>query len=116
MVGASQREVLQPWELRLDPVQPEGVVWGAGQLDAVQGGPGDQLVSELGRLHVANDPSKPWGSLRAIRLISWRLRERERLRSSTAIARIERVKPIPVKVMDDIPDRARVNQGCRGTH
>ena len=49
MVGAGQGEVAQGAELRLDEVQPGGVVGGVDELDVVGGGPvSDPAVASAG--------------------------------------------------------------------
>jgi len=45
LVGAGEAEVAEPFELRLDPVEPGGVVGRVGELDVVVGGPLAHLVA-----------------------------------------------------------------------
>lgn len=45
VVGAVEAEVAEPLELRLDPVEPGGVVGRVGEFDVVAGGPSAHLVA-----------------------------------------------------------------------
>lgn len=58
VVCAGEREVPQRSELRLDPVQPGGVVRGVGQLDGVLGGPPAHPICR-GGAEVVKDEVQP---------------------------------------------------------
>ena len=48
VVGAVEAEVAEPFELRLDPVEPGGVVGRVGELDVVGVGPTADVVAFVG--------------------------------------------------------------------
>jgi hypothetical protein len=104
VVGAGEREVPQCSELRLDAVQPGGVVRGVGQLDVARGGPVAHLFAVVGA-EVVEDEVQPGAGWVERADVAAELQE---LDAGLALLDVP-VEPVGADVLggDQVPDAVR---------
>src|SRR5215210_450243 len=108
VVGAGEAEVAEAFELRLDPVQPGGVVGCVGELDVVVGGPGAHLVAFVDGEVVEHEREPEVGGVAAADLVA----EGEELDPGLAFAELAAEEVVAdVERAEQVTDPVRAGVG-----
>src|SRR5215217_7676162 len=108
VVGAGEAEVAEAFELRLDPVEPGGVVGCVGELDVVVGGPGAHLVAFVDGEVVEHEREPDVGAVAAADLVA----EGEELDPCLAFAELAAEQVVAdVERAEQVADAVRTGVG-----